>query len=132
MLEGLLLTEREPASRWCEKNLVFPRGTSANAPGPLCFDRQPWAREILDCVQDMTVETIYFCGGSQIGKTALLIAAFGYFVGQQPSNGIWAMTSIDQVRDFSKKRVMEFVRANPCLTRYLRVGDASAFQPLNY
>ncbi len=80
----------------------------------------------------MTVETVYFCGGSQIGKTALLIAAFGYFVGQQPSNGIWAMVSLDQVRDFSKKRVMEFVRANPCLSRYLRAGDVSAFQPLNY
>lgn len=132
MLEGLLLTERETASDWCEGHLIFPRGTSANAPGPLSFARQPWAREILNCCQDQTIETVYVCGGSQIGKTALLIATLGYFIGQQPSNGVWAMTSIEQVRDFSKKRVMEFIKGNACLARYLRAGDSSAFQPLNY
>ncbi len=33
---------------------------------------------------------------------------------------------------FSKKRVMEFLKANACLARYIRPGDTSAFQPLNY
>lgn len=132
MLEPLLLRERERASVWAESHLVFPRGTSPNAPGPLSFERQPYLREILDCATDPTVETVYVCGGAQIGKTALLIAMLGVFMGQQPGNGVWAMTSLDQVRDFSKKRVMEFIRANPCLARYLRPGDVSAFQPLNY
>lgn len=33
---------------------------------------------------------------------------------------------------FSKKRVMDFLKANACLARYIRPGDTSAFQPLNY
>lgn len=127
-----MLQERVPASQWAESNLVFPRGTSPNAPGPLSFDRQPYLREILDCALDPSVETVYVSGGAQIGKTALMIAMLGVFVGQQPGNGVWAMTSLDQVRDFSRKRVMEFLRANPCLARYIRPGDTSAFQPLNY
>ena len=132
MLEGLILQERVPASQWAESNLIFPRGTSPNAPGPLSFERQPYLREILDCALDPSVETVYVSGGAQIGKTALMIAMLGVFVGQQPGNGVWAMTSLDQVRDFSKKRVMEFLKANPCLARYIRPGDSSAFQPLNY
>lgn len=132
MLEALLLHERMPASQWAESNLVFPRGTSPNAPGPLSFERQPYLREILDCALDPSVETVYVSGGAQIGKTALLIAMFGVFVGQQPGNGVWAMTSLDQVRDFSKKRVMEFLKANACLSRYIKPGDTAAFQPLNY
>ena len=132
MLEGLLLQERERASVWAERNLIFPRGTSPNAPGPLSFERTPYLREIVDCCLDPTVETVYICGGAQIGKTAALIAMLGVFMGQQPGNGVWAMTSLDQVREFSKKRAMEFVKANACLARYLRPGDAGAFQPLNW
>lgn len=132
MLEALLLQERVRASVWAEANLVFPRGTSPNAPGPLSFDRQPYLREIVDCALDPNVETVYFSGGAQIGKTAALISILGVFMGQQPGNGVWAMTSLDQVRDFSKKRLMEFIKANPCLARYLRHGDSAAFQPLNY
>lgn len=132
MLEGLLLTEREAASAWCERNLVFPRDTSPNAPGPLSFERQPYLREILDCAGDPTVENVFVCGGAQIGKSALLIALLGYFVAQQPSNGIWAMTSLEQVRLFSRKRVMPFIKANPGLARYVKVQDPAAFQALNY
>lgn len=132
MLESLLLHERMPAAEWAEANLIFPRGTSPNAPGPLSFERTPYLREILNCALDPTVENVYVSAGAQIGKTALLIALLGVMMGQQPGNGVWAMTSLDQVRDFSKKRVMEFIRANPCLARYIKHGDPTAFQPLNY
>lgn len=132
LLDGLLLRERVRASEWAEKNLIFPRGTSPNAPGPLSFDRQPYLREIVDCCLDPSVETVFFSGGAQIGKTAALIAILGVIMGQEPSNGVWAMTSLDQVRDFSKKRVMEFIKANECLARYVKPDDPGAFQPLNY
>ena len=132
MLEGLLLTEREAASSWCEKHLIFPRDTSPNAPGPLSFERQPYLREILDCAGDPTVENVFVSGGAQIGKSALLVALLGYFVAQQPANGIWAMTSLEQVRLFSRKRVMPFLKANAGLARYIKAGDPVAFQALNY
>lgn len=132
MLEGLLLTEREAASFWCERHLVFPRDTSPNAPGPLSFERQPYLREILDCAGDPTVENVFVSGGAQIGKSALLVALLGYFVAQQPANGIWAMTSLEQVRLFSRKRVMPFLKANAGLARYIKAGDPAAFQALNY
>ena len=73
MLEPLFLRDRERASLWCEQNLIFPRETSPNNPGPLSFARQPYLREIIDCALDPTVENVYVAGGSQIGKTALLI-----------------------------------------------------------
>lgn len=131
MLECLLLTERERPSEWAEKNLIFPRETSGNAPGPLSFDRQPYLREILDCCADPTVQTVWVAGGAQIGKTATLVAMLGYMIAQQPSNGLWAMTNLDQVKIFSRKKVQPFIRANPCLARYIRQGDAAAMHPLN-
>lgn len=132
MLEPLFLHERIAPSAWAEKNLVFPRGTSPNAPGPFSLTRTPYMREPLDTITDPTVETVFLSWGAQCGKTALMLAAFGYIMAQQPGNGVWAMTSLEQVRDFSKKRVQEMVKANPCLARYLRPGDSTAFQPLNY
>jgi hypothetical protein len=132
MLESLMLTEREAASSWCERHLVFPRDTSPNAPGPLSFERQPYLREILDCAGDPSVESVFVSGGAQIGKSALLIAMLGYFIAQQPANGIWAMTSLEQVRLFSRKRVMPFIKANGMLARYVKQNDPAAFQALNY
>lgn len=132
MLESLLLRDRERASLWCEQNLIFPRETSPNNPGPLSFDRQPYLREIVDCALDATVENVYVAGGSQIGKTAMLICILATFMELEPSDGIWAMVNQDQVRDFSERRVMEFIKANPCLRRHLLAYDTSAFKPMNY
>lgn len=132
MLEGLLLTEKEPVSAWAEKNLRFPRETSPNAPGELSFDRTPYLREILDCAGDWSIENVYVSGGAQIGKSAMLVALLGYMIGQQPSNGMWAMTSLEQMRLFSRKRLMPFIRENPCLSQYLKPDDPSSFRDLNY
>ena len=132
MLDSLLMRARLPAAKWAESNLRFPRETSDNAPGPLSFDRTPYLREPLNACFDPTVENVYFCGGTQLGKTALLIAFLGCTIGQRPGNGIWSMVSQDQVRDFSHDRLMPFISGNPCLARYLKDGDPAAFKPLSY
>lgn len=132
MLESLLLQERRPASQWVEENLLFPRGTSPNAPGPVSFELTPYLREIVDCASDPEIQDVYFVGGAQVAKTAALVSIFGYFVGQEPADGLWAMKSIDQVRDFSKKRLMDFIKENPPLARRLKVYDPTAFTPLSY
>lgn len=131
MFECLKLQDRQRASQWCESHLIFPRGTSPNQPGPVSFDRQPYLREIIDTVLDPTVENVYFAGGSQIGKSAALICMLGALIGLEPSDGIWAMKSLDQVRDFSRKRLMDYIRQNPSLSCHLK-PDSTAFSPLSY
>ncbi|MDO4818125.1 MAG: phage terminase large subunit family protein [Akkermansia sp.] len=131
MFESLLLAERPRASRWAEENLVFPRGTSPNAPGRLSFDRTPYLREILDNYLDENVETVVVCGASQCGKSALLISGFGVLLDQMPNNGIWSMTSDAQMRRFSRNRLMPFIKANPCLRRHIKDATGT-MQPLSY
>lgn len=132
MFEGLLLQERPRLSDWCERNLVLPRRTSPNAPGRLSFDRTPYLREIIDCYFDPSVETVWVSGGSQIGKTVLLLSIFAGIVGLEPANGIWAMTSLDQMRAVSRKRIMEFMRANPVLARHIKDWEPGSFKSLEY
>ncbi len=132
MLESLLLTEREQPSAWVESHLNFPSSTSPNAPGPLSFERTPYLREIIDCIADPNVENVYVSGGSQIGKSALLIAMLGYMIAQRPANGMWAMTSLEQVKGFSRKRLMPFIRNNPCLAQYIKQADPSAFKESHF
>ncbi len=132
MLEALLMKDRPRPSEWAETHLVFPRGMSPNAPGRLSFDRTPYLREILDCCLNPEVETVYVAGGSQIGKTAMLGTMLGVFMELEPSNGLWAMTSLEQVREFSRTRLMEFVMANPCLARHVPQFNPAAFSPLHY
>lgn len=131
MLECLLLQERERASAWCERELVMPRAASPH-PGVLSFERQPFLREILDCVLDPGVETVVVSGGAQIGKTTLLMCMLAAVMGLEPVNVLWSMKSIDQMKVFSRDRLMEFIRANPVLSRHVRPGDAAAFQPFAY
>lgn len=127
MFESLMFREPVSASEWCEKNLVLPRSTSPNAPGPLSFDRQPYLREILDCSLDPAVETVVVSAGAQIGKTVLLLSTFGAFVGLEPGNGVWSMTSLPQMREFSDGRLQDFVLQNAALSKNL---DAEKTRPL--
>ena len=131
MIEGLLLQERPRASAWAEEHLVFPRGTSPNAPGRLSFARTPYVREIVDNVLNSEVEEMYLCWASQAGKSASLLAAFGVMMELQPNNGIWAMKSDDQMRAFSRKRIMPMIDANPLLARHVR-SVAGKLAPLSY
>lgn len=131
MLEGLLLRERPRASAWAERHLVFPRGTSPNAPGRLSFDRTPYIREPLDRILDPETEEMYLCWASQSGKSANLLASFACMMELAPNNGIWAMRSDDQMRAFSRKRIIPLIKANPVLARHIR--DVSGqLQPLSF
>lgn len=132
MLEQLLLQDRPALTEWAEKNLIIPRDTSPNAPGPLNFDLNPYMREPVNCAFDPDVQDVYICGGAQSGKTLALITIAAGFIGLEPSEGLWAMKSIDQVRDFSRRRVMGFIRANPLLARHIRENDPARFTPLSY
>lgn len=132
MFECLMLEDRPLLSEWAEKNLIVPRDTSPNAPGLLSFDRTPYLREIVNCALDPQVQDVYFCGGAQLGKTLALIVIAGGFVALEPGDGLWAMKSIDQVREFSRRRVMSFVRENPALAKHIRQNDPSKFTALSY
>lgn len=132
MLESLLMQDRPLLTDWAEKNLILPRDTSPNAPGLLSFERTPYLKEPVNCAFDPEVQDVIFIGGSQLGKTLGLISIAAGFIALEPSDGIWSMTSIDQVREFSRRRVMEFIRANPALARHIVPGDPAKFTPLSY
>lgn len=124
MFKPLLMREKIQASAWCEAHLVLPRATSPAHPGRLSFAAQPYLREIVDCALNPSVQTVVVSGGSQIGKTTMLLAMFAAWVGLEPTNLLWAMKNADQMRDFARRRLIEFVRANPILARHIPLDPA--------
>ena len=101
-------------SQWADKYAILPAGTSAE-PGPWRTDRAPYQREMMDVVNDPTVETVVFMIASQLGKTASEINTINYFVVNDPSPILLVMPTEKDAEDFSKENLAPAIRDTPAL-----------------
>ena len=92
----------EKPTDWACKNILFP------APGrnvPFDIKGREFIREPLDCFANPRIRFITFISGSQIGKTAMLMAGAGYTVRNRPSRIFWVMPTIRDYLKFYKSRL---------------------------
>jgi phage terminase large subunit GpA-like protein len=105
-------------SEWAEATVVLPRSVSAE-PGPLCLDRTPYLREVLQTVTDPEVEEITLCFSTQVGKTLAAILAVLYHLDQDPWPVLHVMPREDDAVAINTDRYQRIIRESPGLARHL-------------
>jgi phage terminase large subunit GpA-like protein len=103
---------------WCPANLTIDeRGGESHYRGPFSLDIAPDLPEILRAMcaygEFSDTETTVIVGPTQSLKTTLLIGAAGYTIHHRPGDITWVMDSINNCRDFSKKRWQSTAAASP-------------------
>ena len=103
---------------WAERNLVFPRGVT-ETPGPLSFERIPFAREILRHAKDPEVEEITLCFCAQLCKTVICQTILLYYLGEDPWPCLHVMAREEDAQSINVERYQEIINASPTLRRLL-------------
>lgn len=110
-------------SQWADAHRRLSKESSAEA-GQWRTDRAPYQREIMDAINDPTVEDIVIMASSQVGKSEIILNALGYFIDYDPSPILLIQPTENKAKDFSKERVAPMIRDTPVLRE--RVGDAKS------
>lgn len=111
------------ASEWADLYRRLSSEASAE-PGRWRTDRTPYMREILDAINDPTVERIVIMSSAQVGKTELLLNAIGYFVDYDPAPMLLLQPTLEMAQTFSKDRLAPMCRDTPALRH--KIQDAKA------
>lgn len=111
------------ASEWADLYRRLSSEASAE-PGRWRTDRTPYMREILDSINDPTVERIVIMSSAQVGKTELLLNAIAYFVDYDPAPMLLLQPTLEMAQTFSKDRLAPMCRDTPALRN--KIQDAKA------
>lgn len=116
-----LAPEKIPTSgaKWLEDNIYFNAEVSPNNPGPLSFNRQPWAREILDNILNPKTKQLTLCCGAQLGKSTIMLCATLLLLRWQPSTMLWLLPTDALATRAVKKRIMPLLTSNKIFLPYL-------------
>lgn len=67
-------------------------------------------KEIMDAFTDPKIKQIVAVASSQVGKTESLLNMLGYMIDQDPGPALYALPTLNQAEDFSKRRFAPMVR----------------------
>ena len=81
-------------------------------------------KEIVDAFTDPRVKTIAVVASSQVGKTESLLNILGYMIDQDPGPAMYALPTLNQAEDFSKRRFAPMIRDTECIRE--KVADSKA------
>ncbi len=74
----------------------------------------------MDTISDPSVQRVAVMGGSQWGKTELLINTCFYYIHQEPAPILMVRPSIDDARDFSEDRIKSNAEVTPVIKALLQ------------
>lgn len=96
-------------SQWADRNRKLSRESSAE-PGRWKTDRAPYQREIMDAVNDPSIEEITFMKSSQVGATEIINNTIGFFIDQDPSPILLVLPTKEIAEAWSKDRFAPMLR----------------------
>ncbi len=109
-------------SEWAIRNRVMPKGTTPR-PGP--FRPEKFQVEMMDVVLDPNVHEIAVMKSTQVGYSdAVLNNICGYYVDCDPKPMMMVQPTIDNAKDYGKKRITPMIQACPALRA--RIKDATS------
>ena len=98
-MAALLPPLRPPLSEWIEANVRLPEGLAA-VPGPIRL--YPYQRGIADSIGDPTVERVTVVKAARVGFSALLTAALGNYVANDPAPILVLLPTEADARDYTR------------------------------
>lgn len=96
-------------SQWADRYRRLSSENSAEA-GPWKTSRTPYLRDIMDAFTDARVHDINVVASSQVGKTEVLLNMLGYAIDCDPGPTMYVLPTLDNAKDFSKRRISPMVR----------------------
>ncbi|HWI50448.1 MAG TPA: phage terminase large subunit family protein [Rummeliibacillus sp.] len=110
-------------SQWADAHRILSPESSAE-PGKWNTDRAPFQREIMDAVNDPTIEEIVIMASAQVGKSEILNNIIGFYIDYDPSPIMLIQPTLETAQDYSKDRIAPMIRDTPRLRA--KVDDAKA------
>ena len=107
--KGFKAPEDLTVSEWADKYRRLSPENSAEA-GMWKTYRTPYMKEIMDSFTDPRVKTIAVVASSQVGKTESLLNILGYMIDQDPGPALYALPTLNQAEEFSKRRFAPMAR----------------------
>jgi phage terminase large subunit GpA-like protein len=109
-------------SEWARRNRILPKGTTAR-PGP--FRPEKYQIEMMDVICDPNVHEIVVKKSTQIGYSdAVLNNIIGYFIDVDPRPIMLVQPTIDNAKDYGKKRITPMIDSTPALKDKIRQATA--------
>jgi len=100
-------------SQWAILNRVLPKGTTSR-PGP--FKPEAFQIELMNVVLDPNVHEVVIMKSTQIGYSdAVINNICGYFIDADPKPVMLVQPTIDNARDYGKKRITPMIENCPAL-----------------
>ena len=114
-------------SEWAMRNRVMPKGTTPR-PGP--FRPEKFQIEMMDCILDPNVHEVAVIKCTQVGfSDAVLNNIIAYYIDVDPKPIMCVQPTIDNAKDYGKKRITPMIQACPALHR--KISDATSRRPGN-
>jgi phage terminase large subunit GpA-like protein len=107
-------------SQWAEQNRVLSFESSAE-PGKWSNDRAPYQVEIMDAVNNPTIEKVVMMTCSQAGKNEIINNIIGYFIDIDPCPMMLIEPTLDAAEDYSTRRLDPLFRDTKVLNE--KVAD---------
>jgi len=105
-------------SEWARRNRILPKGTTAR-PGP--FRPEKFQIEMMDVICDPNVHEIVVKKPTQVGYSdAVLNNIIGYFIDVDPKPIMLVQPTIDNAKDYGKKRISPMIDSTPALKEKIR------------
>jgi phage terminase large subunit GpA-like protein len=105
-------------SEWAARNRVLPKGTTAR-PGP--FRPEKFQIEMMDVILDPDVHEIVNMKSTQIGYSdAILNNIAGYYIDVDPKPIMLVQPTIENAKDFGKKRIAPMIENTPALREKIK------------
>jgi phage terminase large subunit GpA-like protein len=110
--------EEITVSEWSRRHRVLPKGTS---PRPGVFHPERFQVEMMDCILNPDVHEIVCIKSTQIGwSDAILNNLIGYFIDVDPKPMMLVQPTIDNAKDYGRKRITPMVQSSPVLRAKVR------------
>lgn len=96
-------------SEWADKYRRLSAENSAEA-GKWKTSRTKYLKEIMDAFTDAKVNHLVVVAASQVGKTEMLLNMLGYVIAIDPGPSMFVVPTLDNAKDFTKRRVAPAIR----------------------
>src|SRR6266403_2454019 len=103
----------QTVSEWAILNRILPKGTTSR-PGP--FRPEVFQIEMMNVILDPLVHEIVVMKSTQVGYSdAILNNVIGFYIDADPKPIMLVQPTIDNAKDYGKKRISPMIEASPAL-----------------
>lgn len=115
---------------WLEENIRVSSDVSPNMPGLVSFQKQPWARQILQDFLNPAIEVICIKSGAQTGKSFIMMMGYCLLAQFAPSSCIIGLPNQDLANRWAKTRLLPILQNNKIFSDRLPVSSWSRLKSM--